>query len=105
MRHSRFLEQYNIAELQAYSLTNFRIGLLADNWDVQFYINNVFDEDAVLNAGPTVGIPNAQFVLGVATPPDVTAVIAGPNLPQDLYANLPNPRLFGVRVNARFGGD
>jgi len=102
---SRYLEQYNIAELQAYSLTNFRIGLLADNWDVQFYINNVFDEDAVLNAGPTVGIPNAQFVLGVATPPDVTAVIAGPNLPQDLYANLPNPRLFGVRVNARFGGD
>ena len=67
--------------------------------------DNVFDEDAVLNAGPTVGIPNAQFVLGVATPPDVTAVIAGPNLPQDLYANLPNPRLFGVRVNARFGGD
>ena len=102
---SRYLEQFNIAELRSYNRTNLRLGILADTWDVQFYVDNVFDDDTIQNAGPAVGIPNAQFVIGVATPPDVTAVIAGPNLPQDLYANLPSPRLVGLRVNARFGGE
>ncbi|MGI9307668.1 MAG: TonB-dependent receptor, partial [Gammaproteobacteria bacterium] len=102
---SRYIEQFNIAELGSYSLTNLRFGLMKDAWDLQLYIDNVFEDDTVQNAGPSVGIPNAQFVLGVAAPPDVTAVIAGPNLPQDMYANLPNPRIVGLRFNARFGGN
>jgi outer membrane receptor protein involved in Fe transport len=101
---SRYIEQFNIAELESYDRTALRFGLMADSWDIQLYVENLFDDDEVLNAGPAVGIANAQFVLGVAAPPDVTAVIAGPNLPQDMYANMPDPRIIGLRFNARFGG-
>ena len=104
---SRFIEHHNIAQLQSYSLTDFQLGLIADSWELQLYVDNVFDEDIVRSAGPTVGIPNANFAFGLGTPPalgSAEGILAGPVLPQDLYANMPNPRILGVRVNWRFGG-
>ncbi|MEE4184963.1 MAG: TonB-dependent receptor, partial [Gammaproteobacteria bacterium] len=98
---SRWLEQFNIVELQAYSRTNIALGLVKDAWDVQFYVANLFDDDTVITGGANPGIPTASFGFGfVGIPPSINA---GPKLPNDVYANLPDPRLVGVRVNLRFG--
>jgi hypothetical protein len=104
---SRWIEQFNITKLPSYSVTNLRLGLTADNWEALLYIDNVFDDDTIRTAGPTVGIPNANFAFGFATAPGLgptnpNAILAGPNLPQDVYANLPQPRVIGLRANYRF---
>lgn len=36
-------------ELLAYDLVNLRVGLRRNSWDVAFYVNNVFDERALLS--------------------------------------------------------
>ncbi len=104
---SRYLEQFNIAQLQAYSLTDLQLGIVDDDWEVQLYVDNLFDDRTIRAAGPTVGIPNANFAFGLGGPPpnlgDVRGILAGPVLPQDLYANLAPPRIVGVRANWRFG--
>ncbi len=95
----RWLETFNIVELPAHSITNVSAGILGDNWDVQFYINNVFDDDTITSAGGNPGIATAQWRLGLAD-----GAVAGPKLPSDVYANLPAPRILGARFNWRFGG-
>jgi iron complex outermembrane receptor protein len=101
---SRWMESFNIVEFPAYTRTNISAGILADIWDVQFYINNAFDDDTVTAGGPNPGLPTAQWRLGLANDgvSDITAV-AGPKLPSESYGNLPNPRVVGVRINWRFG--
>ncbi|MEE4184962.1 MAG: TonB-dependent receptor plug domain-containing protein [Gammaproteobacteria bacterium] len=104
---SRFIEQFNDTELKAYSLTNLQFGIDAATWGLQIYVDNLFDDQTVRNAGPSVGIPNANFAFGLASPPagftPGVSLLAGPILPQDLYGNLPPPRLIGARLTWRFG--
>jgi outer membrane receptor protein involved in Fe transport len=102
---SRWLEQWNIVEFPAYSLTTLSAGILADTWDVQLYLQNAFDDDTVISGGANPGIPTGSFGFGFESvnglvPPGINA---GPKLPSDAYANMPNPRILGVRVNLRFG--
>ncbi len=99
---SRWMEAFNIVQFPSYSLTDFRLGLLQDTWDVQFYVTNVFDSDTIISGGPNPGIATGNFGFGIAAlfPPSVNA---GPKLPSDIYANLPNPRIAGIRANFRFG--
>ncbi len=97
------MEAFNIVEFPAYSLTDMRLGLLADAWDIQLYVNNVFDDDTIISGGPNPGIANAQFNFGFTdrgTPP---GIVAGPKIPNEIYANLPNPRIAGIRARFRFG--
>ncbi|HJP04744.1 MAG TPA: hypothetical protein QF799_06870, partial [Gammaproteobacteria bacterium] len=70
--------------------------------DLQFYLNNAFDDKTVLSGGPNPGIITGDFNFGFIDliPPTVNA---GPKIPSDMYANLPNPRIAGVRFNMRFG--
>ena len=103
---SRWIEQYNIAELQEYVLADMQLGIVSDDWEVLMFIDNVFDDRTIRNAGPTVGIPNANFAFGLKQGPFIPEranILAGPILPQDLYANLAPPRTWGVRANLRFG--
>jgi outer membrane receptor protein involved in Fe transport len=95
----RWLESFNIVELPSYSRTNVSAGIVGDNWDVQFYINNVFDDDTITSAGGNPGLPRAQWRLGLAD-----GAVAGPKIPNDVFVNMPIPRIFGARVNWRFGG-
>lgn len=102
---SRWLEAFNIVELPEYMRTNVSLGITADTWDLQFYVNNVFDDDTVITGGANPGIPTASFGFGFESfnglvPPGINA---GPKLPSDAYANLPDPRLVGARINFRFG--
>ena len=99
---SRYLEAFNIVQFPSYSLTDVRFGLVEDKWDVQLYVNNVFDNDTVISGGANPGIATGNFGFGIAAlfPPSVNA---GPKLPSDTYANLPNPRIAGIRASYRFG--
>jgi outer membrane receptor protein involved in Fe transport len=103
----RYMEAFNIVEFKAYSLTDLRFGILADVWDVQLYVNNVFDDDTVTSGGPNPGIPTGSFGFGFSLPPSFNdggpGINAGPKLPSDIYANLPNPRIVGVSAKFRFG--
>lgn len=96
---SRWLEAFNLVELPSYTRTNISAGILAEEWDLQFYINNVLDDDTVTSGGSNPGISTAQWRLGLAD-----GAVAGPKLPSDVYANLPAPRIVGARFNWRFGG-
>ena len=95
---ARWMESFNIAEFPSYTRTNLSVGLLAEQWDLQLYVNNVFDDDTVTSGGSLAGISTAQWRLGLAD-----GAVAGPKLPSNNYGNLPNPRVFGARINWRFG--
>ena len=97
------MEAFNIVEFPSYSLTDIRLGLLADAWDVQLYVNNVLDNDTIISGGPNPGIANAQFNFGFTTRPGAPGIVAGPKIPNEIYANMPNPRIAGIRARFRFG--
>jgi outer membrane receptor protein involved in Fe transport len=99
----RWLEQYNITKFQAYSRTNASVGIESDVWNLQLYVNNLFDDDTVISGGANPGLPTGSFGFGFlgTFPPGVNA---GPKLPSDVYINLPDPRVIGLRLNLMFGG-
>jgi outer membrane receptor protein involved in Fe transport len=102
---SRYVEAFNVAEFAAYNITDWRIGIIADTWEVTGFVDNVFDDDTITTGGSNVGLVTGSFGIGVGTttglfPPGVNA---GPKLPSDVYAQLPNPRIAGVRATFRFG--
>ncbi|MGY0638047.1 MAG: TonB-dependent receptor domain-containing protein, partial [Paraglaciecola chathamensis] len=49
-RSKRYVEQINTDYLPAYSLVNLRAGVRADEWSVELFVNNVFDEDSPAGA-------------------------------------------------------
>jgi hypothetical protein len=65
---------------------------------VQFYINNVFDDDTVTSGSAGPGFASAQWRFGIAD-----GSVIGPQVPSDGVANLPDPRIIGARFNWRFG--
>jgi hypothetical protein len=81
-----------------------RFGILADRWDVQLFVNNVFDSDTVTSGGPNPGIPTGSFGFGLFQAPGTIQVNAGPKLPSDVFLNMPDPRIVGISGKMRFGG-
>jgi outer membrane receptor protein involved in Fe transport len=84
----RFTSEDNQMILPDYWLANFRFGVRNDQWDVIGYVDNAFDDDTVkvaFNDGdiPTFFATNRFLDKGTIT--------------------LPDPRLYGIRVNYRFG--
>lgn len=49
-RSKRYVEQINTDYLPAYSLVNLRAGVQSDEWSVELFVNNVFDEDSPAGA-------------------------------------------------------
>ncbi len=96
---SRWLESFNVVELPAYTRTNVSAGVLADSWDLQFYIDNIFDDDTVTSAAGLPGFATSQWRFGIAD-----GSVIGPVVPASSAAYLPNPRIIGARFNWRFGG-
>jgi outer membrane receptor protein involved in Fe transport len=105
---SRWMEAFNVVQFPSYSLTDLRFGILADRWDVQLYVTNVFDDDTVISGGPNPGIATGNFGFGFSLPPSFAqggpGINAGPKLPSDIYANMPDPRIIGINAKFRFGG-
>jgi outer membrane receptor protein involved in Fe transport len=100
---SRWLEQYNITKFPSYERINVSTGILADRWDLQLYIQNLLDDDTPIAGGANPGLVTGIFpfgFLGGVFPPGVNA---GPILPSDIYVNMPDPRLIGLRLRFNFG--
>lgn len=49
-RSKRYVEQINTDYLPGYSMVNLRSGLRKDNWSVELYVDNLFDEDSPAGA-------------------------------------------------------
>ena len=99
---SRWVDDYNSIKFEAHSRTNISLGVESDAWDVQLYVNNLFDDDTIITGGFNPGIANASFGFGFVQAGGL-GVNAGPKLAADINANIPDPRIVGVRANFRFG--
>lgn len=90
---SRYIEENNLKELDAYWLTDIRLGVTSDNWEVVLFVDNLFDDDTVKSA-VDVGSQIETFKQGSFPP--------GPN--DGVLASLPDPRVAGIRARFGFGG-
>ena len=88
----RYVDQDNTAYFDSYWLTNLRVGLQAEEWDVVFFVDNVLDDDTFRTggAGPDFGLQNTRlgFTAGLGV--------------NGFFAILPDPRQVGVRTSFRF---
>ncbi|WP_409018998.1 TonB-dependent receptor [Brevundimonas vesicularis] len=88
---ARHVDQSNSRTLQAYSLTNLRLGVTTDRFELIGYVDNLFDDDTIRSADVKTG--------------DVDRLLFTPALnasTQAVLVTLPDPRRFGVRLNVRF---
>jgi outer membrane receptor protein involved in Fe transport len=90
-----FQDQDNFTKLDEYWLFNLRAGLVTDKWDFIFYLDNVFDDDTIKGggSGPDFGwtISDMGFSAGLVR--------------NHHFGPLPPPRVFGLRLNMRFGAE
>ena len=88
----RFVDADNFVEWDDYWLVDLRLGLSSDDWDFIFYVDNLLDDDTLKTGGtgPDFAemLSEAGFVAGLG-------VLA-------FHGPLPDPRVFGVRLNLRF---
>ena len=77
----RILERNILGDLPAYTLVDFAIGVRKNNWSMDFYIKNLFDE-------------NAQYSRNVQCPETVCAA--------QVYSVAGQPRTFGIRFSQEF---
>jgi len=91
-RDERFSNPNNLLKFDSYWLSDLRLGLRGDNWQVVAYVQNLFDDDTIRDGFNTGGdlrnfsIQGATFVL-----------------PDSAQFYLPPPRTFGVRAAYYFG--
>lgn len=87
----RFLDNDNFVVIDSFTQVDLRTGLGGDDWDVVVYVDNVFDDDTIRNAGsgPDFGsnvVDGGFGSLGAS----------------QWFAVLPPPRIAGLRANFRF---
>jgi outer membrane receptor protein involved in Fe transport len=91
-RDERFSNPNNLLQFESYWLTDLRVGLRGDDWQVVAYVENLFDDDTIRDGFNTGGdlrnfsIEGATFVL-----------------PDSAQYYLPSPRTFGIRAAYYFG--
>jgi hypothetical protein len=97
----RFLEDDNAAWVESFWLADLRVGLEGDNWSVIGFVDNITDDDTIRNGSTGPGNATANFRLGqvIGLP---GGPIAAPLIPTLTFANLPDPRTYGVRVAYTF---
>jgi len=91
-KSKRFIDEFNVKELRAYYLVDFRAGLIADRWEAILFVDNMFDDDTVKSAvdfGSIVDSTRQGF--------------SPPSPPDGVIVSLPDPRVVGLRLNYRFG--
>jgi outer membrane receptor protein involved in Fe transport len=89
----RWAEPENLVEFDSYALMDLRIGLVSDQWEVIAYVDNVLDDNTFKTggSGPDFGdqVTDLGFTAGLGT--------------THYFANMPDPRVFGIRAGYRFG--
>jgi outer membrane receptor protein involved in Fe transport len=92
----RFLDRFNVAKLDSYTVFDFRLGIRTDRWDVLAYMDNAFNDETIKTGTSAVLTRDAR---SVAFPGPFTFVI-----PPSVLTVLPDQRQFGIRASFRFGG-
>jgi len=89
----RWAEPENLVEFDSYLLMNLRVGLVSDKWEVIAYVDNLLDDATFKTggSGPDFGdqVSDLSFTAGLGT--------------AHYFANMPDPRVFGIRAGYRFG--
>ena len=89
----RWAEPENLVELDSYALMDLRVGLVSGKWEVIAYVENLLDDDTFKTggSGPDFGeqVTDLGFTAGLGT--------------THYFANMPDPRVFGIRAGYRFG--
>jgi iron complex outermembrane receptor protein len=88
-RDERFDDEFNDRQLDSFSVVDLLVGIDGDNWNLVFYVNNVFDNDTFQGFNSTGG--------GIVETAERTAFFPASGLG---YA--PDPRNFGLRANMSF---
>jgi outer membrane receptor protein involved in Fe transport len=104
-RSKRWLDQDNVAFVEDHFIADVRVGLTGDVWEIVAYSDNVLRSRTVQSAATGPGIAyGGQFRTGILLSGSFQALgtIAAPNLSSFTYANLPDPRTFGVRAKYKF---
>lgn len=96
----RFTSEDNNMVLPAYWLANFRAGIRNDKWDVLAFVDNAFNDDTVKVAFNDGDIPT--FFNNTFTGQPCGFAVFNCFLDK-ATVTLPDPRLYGIRVNYRFG--
>ena len=85
---SQYISEMNLAQLDAYSVSDIRTGVSADSWRAELYITNLFDEDAP--QGPQIFNDGA-----IPGPPPVI---------QNVFYTARRGTAMGLRFSYNFGG-
>lgn len=88
----RYIDFDNAVKFDAYWLFDTRFGLMQDNWEFLFYIDNLFDDDTIQTGGSGPDFSTQVTQLGFPT---------GFGL-SHYFALLPDPRTFGAKLTIRF---
>ncbi|MCZ6617504.1 MAG: TonB-dependent receptor [Gammaproteobacteria bacterium] len=120
---ARFVNASNTASVSDYWISDLRLGVTTDRWDVVFYVDNVFDNEIVQYAYEQADTAHYQARIGVCTfeipipppfdrfaalcdpanpSPNRPANLTDPNYPIATIANQPDPQRWGIRAGFRF---
>jgi outer membrane receptor protein involved in Fe transport len=96
----RYQDAVNTVKFKSYTVTDFRLGLASDQWDIIAYVENAFEDDTIKSSFRNTYNQAIAFVGGSFSPlgPPSTFV-----LPSNQTPIKPDQRQIGLRVNYRFG--
>ena len=95
----------NAIWVEPYVLGNLRFGLEGERWTAVAYVDNVADDRTIRSAATGPGTAVGYFRVGqviAANTGFASRAVFAPQFPTPLYVDLPNPRVFGLRVTYRF---
>lgn len=103
----RFLEDDNNSYLDSYLVANLRVSLETERWTATAYVDNLGDDRTIKSAGTGPAIYASDFRLAaynyaVAPTVNLARFVFAPSIPTTTFANLPRPRVVGVRFNFKF---
>ena len=90
----RYQSEFNVLYFDDFWLTDLKLGVQAETWEVIGYIDNFFDDETIKS-----GFVSPDFTLFSISfnPPPLTV-----NLPNQATYNLSDPRTVGIRASMRF---
>ncbi len=91
---SQYVSEMNLAKLDAYSISDFRIGLSRDKWRAELYATNLFDDDTP--QGPLYFF-DGRILTPAGTP-------APPPFAENVNYTTRRGRTVGARFSYHFGG-
>jgi outer membrane receptor protein involved in Fe transport len=109
----RYIEDDNTIYLEPYTNVDLRFGVGTDRWEALLFVNNATDDDKIRSAGSgpanalaTIRLAQTIGAVGALVPANLRnpfgASPVGLRIPTQVFANMPDPRTVGFRVNYKF---